>query len=121
MAQSPLDESGKDWDGAQSWGSHIPLTSPPIRFYRPDYYKVWHAPDVDPEERVLTNKLWLDDAATLQARRYCMPSENCPVKDWKAMIRTSLGVLNHLDWFIPTVFITGDLTSEKVAEVRTLL
>ena len=53
----------------------------------------------------------------------------CPVKiaqlrDWEAMIRASLGVLNHLDWFMSTVLVilgTGQLTSEKVAEVRNLV
>ena len=34
----------------------------------------------------------------------------CPVKiaqlrDWEAMIRASLGVLNHLDWFMSTVLV----------------
>ena len=128
VAQSPLEEPGKARDGAQSWGSHISLTSPPIRFYRPDYYKVWHAPDVVPEERVLTNKLWAVDAAALRSGGR-PDGAACPVKiaqlrDWEAMIRASLGVLNHLDWFMSTVLVilgTGELTSEKVAEVRNLL
>ena len=67
VAQFPLEKPGKARDGAPSWGSHISLTSPPIRFYRPDYYKVWHAPEVVPEERVLTNKLWSVDAAALRS------------------------------------------------------
>ena len=128
VAQFPLEEPGKTRDGAQSWGSHISLTSPPIPFYRPDYYKVWHAPEVVPEERVLTNKLWSVDAAALRSGGR-PDGAACPVKiaqlrDWEAMIRASLGVLNHLDWFMSTVLVilgTGDLTSEKVAEVRNLL
>ena len=127
VAQSPLEMPGKARDGAQSWGSHISLTSPPIRFYRPDYYKVWHAPEVVPEERVLS-KLWSVDAAALRSGGR-PDGAACPVKiaqlrDWEAMIRASLGVLNHLDWFMSTVLVilgTGELTSEKVAEVRNLL
>ena len=40
------------------------------------------------------------------------------------MIRASVCVLNHLDWFMATVLIIlgkGDLTSEKVVEVLSLL
>jgi hypothetical protein len=109
VAQFPLEEPGKTRDGAQSWGSHISLTSPPIHLYRPDYYKVWHAPEVVPEERVLTNKLWSVDAAALRSGGR-PDGAACPVKiaqlrDWEAMIRASLGVLNHLDWFMSTVLV----------------
>ena len=45
------------------------------------------------------------------------------LRDWEAMIQAGLGVLNHLDWFMSTVLVilgTGDLKSEKVADLRNL-
>ena len=52
VAHSPLVEAGRARESAQRWGTYMSLTSPPIRQYRPEYYRVHYSADV-PEAEVL--------------------------------------------------------------------
>ena len=102
VAHSPLVE-----ESAQRWGTYMSLTSPPIRQYRPEYYRVHYSADV-PEAEVLQPQQLYSTSSFLAIAKGTPPTDfrirHSLLRDWEGLQRASLGVINHLDWFLSTVW-----------------
>ena len=83
------------------------LTSPPIRQYRPEYYKVHYSADV-PEAEVLQPQQLYSTSSFLAIAKGTPPTDfrirHSLLRDWEGLQTASLGVINHLDWFLSTVW-----------------
>ena len=83
------------------------LTSPPIRQYRPEYYKVHYSADV-PEAEVLQPQQLFSTSFFFAIAKGTPPTDfrirHSLLRDWEGLQRASLGVINHLDWFFSTVW-----------------
>ena len=107
VAHSPLVEAGRARESAQRWGTYMSLTSPPIRLYRPEYYRVHYSADV-PEAEVLQPQQLYSTSSFLAIAKGTPPTDfrirHSLLRDWEGLQRASLGVINHLDWFLSTVW-----------------
>ena len=107
VAHSPLTEAGRAREGAQRWGTYMSLSTPPIRQYKGEFYRIHYDPEVPEGEVLLPQQLW--SASSFQAiAKGTTPSEfrirNSLLRDWEGLERSSLGVINHLDWFLSTLW-----------------
>ena len=98
-----------------------------LRQYRSEYYQIAHSESLPMEERVSLSTPWSVSSAD-SITRESMPSEvrvkMTQLRDWEMLARASLGVVNHLDWFIGSVgriVASVDLSPEKSADARNLL
>ena len=110
VAHFPLEEPGKPQEGAQKWGMHLPLTSPVIKRFHPNYYNMHAEEHIDPHKPCLLGNKARCTVKMVQLR------------DWESMVRSI--VLNHLDWFMSTmmeIIGSGEMNTDKVAEVQNLL
>ena len=107
VSQSPLVEAARAREGAQRWGTYMSLTSPPIRQFKAEYYRIHYPADVLAAEVLQPQQLWTTSSFLVIAKG-APPTEfrirNSLLRDWEGLERASLGVTNHLDWFIPTVW-----------------
>ena len=107
VAHSPLDPPGRVCEDAQKWGNHVSLSSPSIRQYRPEYYRMHYPEDVPEEGRLHPHTLWSTSASASVLKR-AAPTEVkvrvSQLRDWESIARASLGVINHLDWFVASVY-----------------
>ena len=107
VAHSRLVEAGRARESAQRWGTYMSLTSPPIRQYRPEYYRVHYSADV-PEAEVLQPQQLYSTSSFLAIAKGTPPTDfrirHSLLRDWEGLQRASLGVINHLDWFLSTVW-----------------
>ena len=107
VAHSPLVEAGRARESAQRWGTYMSLTSPPICQYRPEYYKVHYSADV-PEAEVLQPQQLYSTSSFLAIAKGTPPTDfrirHSLLRYWEGLQRASLGVINHLDWFLSTVW-----------------
>ena len=107
VAHSPLTEAGRAREGAQRWGTYMSLSTPPIRQYKGEFYKIHYDPEVPEGEVLQPQQLW--STSSFQAiAKGTTPSEfrirNSLLWDWEGLERSSLGVINHLDWFLSTLW-----------------
>ena len=88
-------------------GAHISLTTPSLRHYRPEYYQIAHSDSLPIEKRVFPSTPW-STASAEAITRQSLPSEVrvkvSQLRDWGMLARASLCVINHLDWFLQSVF-----------------
>ena len=107
VAHSPLDPPGRVCEEVQKWGNHVSLSSPSIRQYRPEYYRMHYPADVPEEGRLHPHTLWSTSASASVLKR-AAPTEVkvrvSQLRDWESIARASLGVINHLDWFVASVY-----------------
>ena len=105
-SHSPLGQ-GRVREGAQKWGMHMSLFTPSIRQYRSEYYRVHADASVPEEENLLTSTAWSTAEASIVSKRG-YPSDfkvrASQFKEWEMVVRASLGIANHLDWFLSTVW-----------------
>ena len=63
--------------------------------------------DIPEEDRLHPNTLWSTSASASVLKR-AAPTEVkvrvSQLRDWEGVTRASLGVINHLDWFVASVF-----------------
>ena len=52
VAHSPLTEAGRAREGAQRWGTYMSLSTPTIRQYKGEFYRIHYDPEV-PDGEVL--------------------------------------------------------------------
>ena len=107
VAHSPLVEAGRAREGAQRWGTYMSLTSPPIRQYKAEYYKIHYAAEVPEAEVLQPQQLW-STSSFLAIAKGTPPTDfwirHSLLRDWEGLQRASLWVINHLDWFLSTVW-----------------
>lgn len=127
VARSPLSPAGRVKEDAQKWGTHVSLTTPVLRQYRSEYYQITHSESLPMEERVFPSTPWSVSSAD-SITRQAVPAEvrvkMTQLRDWEMLARASLGVVNHLDWFLGSVgriVASVDLSPEKSADARNLL
>ena len=124
VARSPLSPAGRAKEDAQKWGTHISLTTPVLRQYRSEYYQIAHSESLPMEERVFPSTPWSVSSAD-SITRQSVPAEvrikMTQLRDWEMLARASLGVVNHLDWFLGRIVASVDLSPEKSADARNLL
>ena len=58
VSRSPLAEEGRAREDAQRWGTHVSLSSPAIRQFKPDYYRVHYPNDIPVDERIYPHSNW---------------------------------------------------------------
>ena len=126
VARSPLSPAGRVKD-AQKWGTHVSLTTPVLRQYRSEYYQIAHSESLPIEERVFPSTPWSVSSAD-SITRQSVPAEvrvkMTQLRDWEMRARASLGVVNHLDWFLGSmgrIVASVDLSPEKSADASNLL
>ena len=83
------------------------LSTPPIRQYKGEFYKIHYDPEVPEGEVLQPQQLW--STSSFQAiAKGTTPSEfrirNSLLRDWEGLERSSIGVINHLDWFLSTLW-----------------
>ncbi len=66
--QTPGDE-GRVGEGEQRWGANMPLTHPPIRQFRPEFYRIHHADSIPEGERFYPHTPWTTTSAPLVSNR----------------------------------------------------
>ena len=98
---------GRVCDDAQKWGSHVSLTSHPIRKFRPEYYRIHHDESIPEGERLHPYTAWnTSEAGDVSKGGY--PADvkvrASQLRDWEMLHRAGLGVCNHLEWFLSTVW-----------------
>ena len=108
VAHSPLDPPGRVCEDPQKWGNHVSLSSPSIRQYRPEYYRMHYPEDVPEEGRLHPHTLWSTSASASVLKR-AAPTEVkvrvSQLRDWESIARASLGVTkSNLDWFVASVY-----------------
>ena len=107
VAHSPLTEAGRAREGAQRWGTYMSLTSPPLRQFKPEYYRIHYPAEAPAAEVLQPQQLWTT-SSFLAIAKGAPPTEfrirNSLLRDWEGLERASLGVINHLDWFLSTVW-----------------
>ncbi len=110
VSRSPLAEEGRAREDAQRWGTHVSLSSPAIRQFKPDYYRVHYTDDIPEDERIspfeLVNSFCCTDFEEGYPADFRVKAVQ--MRDWEAMSRASLGILNHLDWFMSSVWTVLD-------------
>ena len=83
------------------------LTSPPLRQFKAEYYRIHYAPDVPEAEVLQPQQLWTT-SSFLAIAKGAPPTDfrirNWLLKDWEGLEKASLVVINHLDWFLSTVW-----------------
>ena len=127
VVHSPLEAADRVRDDAQKWGTHLSLPSPPIRQYRQDYYRMHYPVGLAEEERLLPHTPWSTSAASSVLKRGAPTEVKVRVsqmKDWEMLARAGLGVTNHLDWFLGSIWqilIGVDLGPEKSSDVTNFL
>ena len=118
---------GRVRDDAQNWGSHVSLTSHPIRKFRPEYYRIHHDESIPEGERLHPYTAWnTSEAGDVSKGGY--PADvkvrASQLRDWEMLHRAGLGVCNHLEWFLSTVwriFDVADLGEGQRTELDGLL
>ena len=104
------------------------VSNPPLRQYKAAYYRIHQAEQTKEKDVFPTDKVWSVDASAIPGGRQ-VPAEVrvkvSQLREWEAMSCASLGVLNHLDWFLSTVLTVisdgQDASPEGVEEVQNLL
>ena len=66
--QTPRDED-RVGEGAQRWGANMSLTHPPIRQFRPEFYRIHHADPIPEGERFYPHTPWTTTSAPLVSKR----------------------------------------------------
>ena len=124
---SPLAEEGRAREDAQRWGTHVSLSSPAIRQFKPDYYRVLYPDDIPEEELIYPHSNW-STASAAQISKKGYPADfrvkAVQMRDWEAMSRASLGILNHLDWFMSSVWTVLDgcpIEKDRQADIDKLM
>ena len=117
VSRSPLAEEGRARENAQRWGTHVSRSSPAIRQFKPNYYRVHYQDDIQEDERIYPHSNW-STASAAQISKKGYPADfrvkAVQMRDWEAMSRTSLGILNHLDWFMSSIWtVLGGCPIEK--------
>ena len=83
------------------------LTSPPLRQFKPEYYRIHYPAEAPAAEVLQPQQLWTT-SSFLAIAKGAPPTEfrirNSLLRDWEGLERASLGVINHLDWFLSTVW-----------------
>ena len=101
-----MSPAGRLKEDAQKWGTHVSLTTPVLRQCRSEYYQIAHSESLPMEERVFLSTPWSVSSAD-SITRQSVPSEvrvkMTQLHDWEMLARASLGVVNHLDWFLGSV------------------
>ena len=127
VVHSPLEAADRVCDDSQKSGTHLSLPSPPIRQYRQDYYRMHYPVGLSEEERLLPHTPWSTSVASSVLKRGAPTEVKVRVsqmKDWVMLPRAGLGVTNHLDWFLGSIWqilIGVDLGSEKSCDVTHFL
>ena len=127
IVHSPLEAADRVRGDAQKWGSHLSLPSPPIRQYRQEYYRMHYPVGLLEEERLLPHTPWSTSAASSVLKRGAPAEVKVRVsqmKDWEMLARAGLGVTNHLDWFMGSIWqilVGVDLGQEKSADLTIFL
>ena len=107
VSHSPLVEAGRARESAQRWGTYMSLTSPPIRQFKAEYYRIHYPAEVPEAEVLQPQQLWTT-SSFLAIAKGAPPTDfrirNSLLRDWEGLERASLGVINHLDWFLSTVW-----------------
>ena len=127
VTHSPLDPPGRACEDAQKWGHHVSLSSPSIPQYRAEYYRIHHPADIPEEDRLHPHTLWSTSASASVLKR-AAPTEVkvrvSQLRDWEGVTRASLGVINHLDWFVASVnqVVNGlDINPEGKTDINNFL
>ena len=127
VSRSPLAEEGRAREDAQRWGTHVSLSSPSIRQFKPDYYRVHYPDDIPEDERIYPHSNW-STASAAQISKKGYPADfrvkAAQMRDWEAMSRASLGILNHLDWFMSSVWTVLDgcaIEKDRQADIDKLM
>ena len=106
-------------EGAQRWGANMSLTHPPIRHFRPEFYRIHHADSIPEGERFYPHTPWTTAIAPLVSKRG-YPGEfsvkASQLKYCEMLERAGMAMANHLDWFISTIWRALDHT--QLADVR---
>ena len=127
IVHSLLEAADRVRDDAQKWGTHLSLPSPPIRQYRQEYYRMHYPVLLLEEERLLPHTPWSTSAASSVLKRGAPAEVKVRVsqmKDWEMLARAGLGVTNHLDWFLGSIWqilVGVDLGPEKSADLTNFL
>ena len=58
VSHSPLVEAGRARESAQRWGTYMSLTSPPIRQFKAEYYRIHYPAEVPEAEVLQPQQLW---------------------------------------------------------------
>ena len=107
VSHSSLVEAGRARESAQRWGTYMSLTSPPIRQFKAEYYRIHYPAEVPEAEVLQPQQLWTT-SSFLAIAKGAPPTDfrirNSLLRDWEGLERASLGVINHLDWFLSTVW-----------------
>ena len=69
VTHSPLDPPEHMCEDAQKWGNHVSLSSPSIRQYRAEYYRMHYLADVPEEDRLHPHTLWSTSASASVLKR----------------------------------------------------
>ena len=127
VGRSPLAEEGRAREDAQRWGTHVSLSSPAIRQFKPDYYRVHYPDDIPEDERIYPHSNW-STASAAQISKKGYPADfrvkAVQMRDWEAMSRASLCILNHLDWFMSSVWTVLDgcaIEKDRQADIDKLM
>ena len=127
VSRSPLAEEGRAREDAQRWGTHVSLSSPAIRQFKPDYYRVHYPDDIPEDEQIYPHSNW-STASAAQISKKGYPADfrvkAVQMRDWEAMSRASLGILNHLDWFMSSVWTVLDgcpIEKDQQADIDKLM
>ena len=120
-------DEGRVREGAQRWGANMSLTHPPIRQFKSEFYRIHHDPSLPEGERLQPHITWTTTDATLVSKKG-YPSEfrirASQLKYCEMLQRAGLGMTNHLDWFISTIWRVLDqaqLAEETKAELDVLV
>ena len=121
------EDGGRVRESAQRWGANMSLTHPPIRQFKSEFYRIHHDPSLPEGERLQPHIPWTTTDATLVSKKG-YPAEfrvrASQLKDCEMLQRAGLGMTNHLDWFISTIWRVLDqaqLAEETKAELDGLL
>ena len=83
------------------------LTSSPLRQFKPEYYRIHYPAEVPLAEVLQPQQMWTTSYFLVIAKG-APPTEfrirNSLLRDWEGLERASLGVINHLDWFLSTAW-----------------
>ena len=127
VSRSPLAEDGRAREDDQRWGTHVSLSSPAIRQFKPDYYRVHYPDDIPEDERIYPHSNWSTASAAQISKNGCPADfwvKAVQMRDWEAMSRARLGILNHLDWFMSSAWTVLDgcpIEKDRQADIDKLM
>ena len=120
------DDGGRAREGAQRWGADMSLTHPPIHQFKSKFCRIHH--NTCPEgERLQPHMPWTTTNASLVSKKGYTTEfrvQASQLKDCEMLQRAGIGMTNHLDWFISTIWRVLDqaqLAEETKAELDGLL